>query len=144
MVWRSYSSCAMCVHDGSVPRGACACAAMSYAAELNRRPISRGDLLHRRCIIGGANVVWTRTRRGSSVSARCAFPRSMRLRVVGNQRHEKPGTLRNCVVYPKYGGYLCVFRTWRGARSSHLDSNFGNLTGARLRRYQLQCHLIML
>ena len=85
MVRRAYSSWAMCVHDGSAPRGACASADRSYAADLNRCHISRADLLHRRCILWVADVVWMRTRRGPSVSATSAFPRSMRLRVVGPQ-----------------------------------------------------------
>ena len=41
---------------------------------------------------------------------------------------KKPIPLPNCAVYPKYGGYLFVFRTWRGAQVSHTDSYFGNFT----------------
>ena len=85
MLWRAYSSWAMCVHDGSAPRGPCASAAMSYAADLEHCPISRTDLLRRRCIHWVADMVWKRTRRGPIVSSTSAPPRIMRLRVVGPQ-----------------------------------------------------------
>ena len=57
MAWRAYSSWAMCVHDGSDPRGECASAAMPYAADLDRFPISRANLFHRRCSLWAPDMV---------------------------------------------------------------------------------------